>query len=135
MLYRISSTYLTTAAWPSGHIAAFYTRDTRQGHGSILAHVLFLYYIIVTKANIGIHWNLLEFPEIWEFQWIPTDSNGFRWKPFLEAPRFHWIPLEIPWNGKPKWLRLQPTGFCWNSMEFQDSSRNLLDSAGTHGGE
>ena len=33
VLYRISSTYLTTAAWPSGYIAAFYAHDTCRGRG------------------------------------------------------------------------------------------------------
>ena len=55
---------------------------------------------------------------------IPNDSGGFCR-----------IPLEIPWNGKPKWLRLQPNGFCQNSMEFRHSGQNPADSAGTHGGE
>ena len=41
VLYRLTSTYLITAAWTSGYIAAFYACDTCQGYGSILAHVLF----------------------------------------------------------------------------------------------
>ena len=135
VLYRISSTYLITAVWPNGYIAALYSCDTHRGHGSILAHVLCVYYKIVTKANIRIHWNLLEFPKILEFQWIPMETIPGGSQIPNGSSGFCWTPLEIPWNGKPKWLRLQPNGFCWNSMEFRDSSRNLADSARTHGGE
>ena len=103
----------------------------------------FYYIIIVTKANIGIHWNLLEFP--WNMG-IPMDSNTFQWIPMETIPRGSWIPtdstgfcqilLEIPWNGKPKWLRLQPNGFCWNSnipagiqwilLELMEESKDLV---------
>jgi hypothetical protein len=59
---------------------------------------------------------LLEFPGMWmEFQWIPMEIiPGGSWKlPY--SNHFQWIPSEFKWNGKPKWLRLQPTRFCWNS--------------------
>ena len=57
VLYRRSSTYPITPAWPSGYIAAVYARDTRRGYGSILAHVLFF---ILYNSNKGKHWNPLE---------------------------------------------------------------------------
>ncbi|EDR05474.1 uncharacterized protein LACBIDRAFT_329780 [Laccaria bicolor S238N-H82] len=44
---------------------------------------------------------------------IPTISTGFRR-----------IPLEFLWNWKPEWLRLQPTSFRRNSMEFRHSTWN-----------
>ena len=41
VLYRLSSTYPITAAWPSRYIATLHACDICQGYGSILAHVLF----------------------------------------------------------------------------------------------
>ena len=73
---------------PSAHVMA------AEAMAQSLLINFFFYYIIVRKANIGIHWNLLEFPEMWEFQWIPTDSNRFQWKPFPEAPGFQMIPVD-----------------------------------------
>ena len=123
-VYRISSTYPIMAAWPSGYIAPSCAHDTCRGYGSIFAHVFFLYYIIVTKANIGIHWNLLESVGIPRNVGIPMDSNRFQQIPMETIPRgsqipndssgFRRIPLEIPWNGKPT-FQSESSRFCQNS--------------------
>ena len=49
------------------------------------------------------------------FHWIPMETvlGGSR-IPTVSI-RFRWILLEFQWNWKPKWLRLQPTGFRQNS--------------------
>ena len=137
VLYRLTSTYLITAVWPSGYIAACYAHDTHRGYGSILAHVLFKYY----NSNKGKHWNPLESigmcwnPLEFPFKWIPMETIPGGSRIPTDSTGFRWILLEIPWNGKPKWLRLQPNGFCQNSMKFQHSAQNPADSARTHGGE
>ena len=121
VLYRSSSTYPITAAWLSRYIATLHAHDIHRGYGSILAHVLFLYIIIVTKANIGIPWNSHISAE---FQWIPTHSNGFHLIPLdsirnsmewqtkmAEAPA-KWILSEF--HGIPTFC-LESGRFCWNS--------------------
>ena len=89
-----------------------------------MVQFLLMYFFTYYNTNKGKHWNPLEFPQMG----IPMDSDTFQWIPMETIPGGSWIPtdstgfcrilLEIPWNGKPKWLRLQPNGFCWNSMEF-----------------
>ena len=57
-----------------------------------------------------------------KFQWIPTHSNGFQWKPFLEAPGFQLILLES-------------VRFCckFHGMENQNGWRSLLSSMSSWG--
>ena len=80
----------------------------------------FLYYIIVTKANIGIHWNLLESVGIPQNVGLPMDSNRFQWKPFPEAPGFQMILVDS-------------VGFHWklHGMENQNGcGSSQMDSVG-----
>ena len=116
--YRTSSTYPTTAAWPSEYIAAFCTRDTRRGYGSILAHVLFF---ILYNSNKGKHWNPLEFVGICWNSPKCGNSNGFQWKPFPEAPGFQMILVDS-------------IGFHWkfHGMENQKGcGSSQMDSVGS----
>src|ERR1700687_2870934 len=81
--------------------------------------------------SLGICWNLtgiyfpLEFHGIWlEFQWIPMETVPGGSRIPTISTGFRRIPLEFLWNWKPEWLRLQPTSFHRNSMEFRHSTWN-----------
>ena len=123
VLYKLTPTYLITAAWPSGYIAA----PMHVTPAEAMVQSLLMYFFLYCNSNKGKHWNLLESvgiylnsPEIWEFQWIPTHSNGFQWKPFPEAPGFQLIPLDS-------------IGFCWkfHGMENQNGwGSSQMDSVG-----
>ena len=80
--YRISSTYLRTAAWPSGYIAASMHVTPVKAMVQFLLMYFFLYY----NSNKGKHWNLLDSNTFQRIPMetipggsrIPTDSTGIR---------------------------------------------------------
>ena len=120
----------------------------------------FFYIVIVTRANIGMCWNVLE--SIWiplkygnsnGFQHIPTDSNGNHSWRLLDSNWFHWIPSDsvgnsMEWKTKmaeapAKWIllefhgiptfRLESGGFRWNSWGRVKTSSLDTIPYGIHG--
>jgi hypothetical protein len=64
---------------------------------------------------LELNWNVLSIVIPWNLNGIPMEIVPGSFQIPTISTGFHCIPLEFPWNWKPKWLRLQPTGFRWNS--------------------
>ena len=137
VLYKISSTYLIMAAWPSGYSAAFCAHDSRRGYGSILAHKLFF---LLYNSNKGKHWNPLESVGIcWNslkcgnsngFQQIPTDSNGNHSWRLPDSTWFQWIPSDSIGNSMEWKTKMAEAPAKWILSEFHGIPTFQLESAG-----
>ena len=100
----------------------------------------FFYIIIVTKANIGIRWNLLECVGIhWNsrkygnsngFQHIPTDSNGNHSWRLPDSNWFHWIPSDSVGNSMEWKTKMAEAPAKWILSEFHGIPTFQSESGG-----
>ena len=136
VLYKLTPTYLITAAWPSGYIAApMHVTPAEAMVQSLLMY--FFYIVIVTRANIGICWNLLE--SIWiplkygnsnGFQHIPTDSNGNHSRRLLDSNWFCQILLDSVGNSMEWKTKMAEASAKWILLEFHGIPTFWLESGG-----